>query len=190
MTENSQAVAEDLATPLAPVQTIASSHQGAGSALNEGQEFLSFTLGAEEYGIEILKVQEIKGYGAVTQLANAPAFIKGVVNLRGLIIPIVDMRIHFSLGKPIYNEATVVIILNISHQGETRVVGMVVDAVSDVLRLKPEEIKPAPEFGSVVNTDYLLGLGACNDRMLILIDIDRLMSSEEMGLLRTASARA
>lgn len=146
-------------------------------------EFLAFTLGDEEYGIDIQKVQEIRGYEAVTRIANAPEFIKGVVNLRGIIVPIVDMRIKFNLGTPTYNELTVVIILNISG----RVMGVVVDSVSDVITLTAEQIKPAPEMGAF-NTDYLIGLGTLDDRMLILIDIDRLMSSGEMGLIEKIAA--
>lgn len=149
-----------------------------------GQEFLAFTLGREEYGIDILKVQEIRGYEAVTRIANAPEFIKGVVNLRGIIVPIVDMRIKFQLGEPSYDQFTVVIILNIGG----RVVGMVVDSVSDVITLSPEQIKPAPEMGTALNTDYLIGLGTIDQRMLILVDIDRLMSSAEMGLIEKIAA--
>jgi purine-binding chemotaxis protein CheW len=149
-----------------------------------GLEFLAFTLGQEEYGIDILKVQEIRGYEAVTRIANAPDFIKGVVNLRGIIVPIVDMRIKFQLGEPTYDQFTVVIILNIAG----RVVGMVVDSVSDVTTLSPEQIKPAPEMGTALNTDYLIGLGTIDQRMLILVDIDKLMSSAEMGLIEKIAA--
>jgi purine-binding chemotaxis protein CheW len=149
-----------------------------------GNEFLAFTLGKEEYGIDILKVQEIRGYEAVTRIANAPEFIKGVVNLRGIIVPIVDMRIKFNLGEPTYDQFTVVIILNIAG----RVMGMVVDSVSDVITLTAEQIKPAPEMGTAFNTDYLIGLGTLDERMLILIDIDKLMSSSEMGLIDKIAA--
>ncbi|TFW06678.1 chemotaxis protein CheW [Oxalobacteraceae bacterium OM1] len=149
-----------------------------------GREFLAFTLGKEEYGIDILKVQEIRGYEAVTRIANAPEFIKGVVNLRGIIVPIVDMRIKFQLGEPTYDQFTVVIILNIGG----RIVGMVVDSVSDVITLNPEQIKPAPEMGTALNTDYLIGLGTIDQRMLILVDIDQLMSSAEMGLIEKIAA--
>ena len=147
-------------------------------------EFLAFTLGREEYGIHILKVQELRGYETPTQIANAPDFIKGVVNLRGIIVPIVDMRIKFQLGTPTYDQFTVVIILNIAG----RVVGMVVDSVSDVITLSPEQIKPAPEMGTALNTDYLIGLGTVEQRMLILVDIDKLMSSTEMGLIEQIAA--
>lgn len=149
-----------------------------------GQEYLAFKLGKEEYGIDILKVQEIRGYETVTRIANAPDFIKGVVNLRGIIVPIVDMRIKFNLGEPTYDQFTVVIILNIGG----RVVGMVVDSVSDVITLSPDQIKPAPEMGTALNTDYLVGLGTIDERMLILVDIDKLMSSAEMGLIDKIAA--
>ncbi len=147
-------------------------------------EFLAFTLGKEEYGIHILKVQELRGYEEPTRIANAPDFIKGVVNLRGIIVPIIDMRIKFNLGTPTYDQFTVVIILNIGG----RIVGMVVDSVSDVITLSPEQIKPAPEMGTALNTDYLIGLGTVDQRMLILVDIDKLMSSTEMGLIEKISA--
>lgn len=148
------------------------------------REFLAFKLGAEEYGIDILKVQEIRGYEAVTRIANAPEFLKGVVNLRGIIVPIVDMRIRFNLGEPGYDQFTVVIILNIAG----RVVGMVVDSVSDVTTLAPAQIRPAPGMGAAFSTDYLIGLGTLDERMLILVDIDRLMSSADMGLIDDLSA--
>jgi len=142
-------------------------------------EFLIFRLGKEEYGIEILKVQEIRGYDAITRIANAPEFIKGVINLRGVIVPIVDMRIKFNLGEAFYDQFTVVIILNLSG----RVIGIVVDGVSDVINLDIEHLRPAPEFGGVIDTEYIIGLGTMEERMLILVDIEKLMSTSEMGLL-------
>ncbi|SDX46381.1 purine-binding chemotaxis protein CheW [Collimonas sp. OK242] len=149
-----------------------------------GHEFLTFTLGKEEYGIDILKVQELRGYDNVTQIANAPDFLKGVVNLRGVITPIIDMRIKFKLDASSYDQFTVVVIL---HLGQ-RTVGMVVDGVSDVITLSSQQIKPAPEMGTVLNTDYLIGLGTLDDRMLILLDIDKLMSSDEIGLIDKLAA--
>lgn len=146
------------------------------------REYLAFKLGQEEHGIDILKVQEIRGYENVTRIANAPDFIKGVINLRGIIVPIVDMRIKFNLGEPSYDQFTVVIILSIAN----RVMGMVVDSVSDVTTLQPEQIRPAPQMGSALDTDYLIGLGTLEERMLILLDIERLMSSAEMGLVQPA----
>lgn len=142
-------------------------------------EFLTFCLGKEEYGIEILKVQEIRGYEAITQIANAPDFIKGVVNLRGIIVPIIDMRIKFCLSSVEYDQFTVVIILNVAG----RVMGIVVDGVSDVISLESEQIRPTPGLGSVIDTEYIMGLGTIDERMLILIDIEKMMRSSEMGLI-------
>ncbi|GAB2940722.1 chemotaxis protein CheW [Hafnia psychrotolerans] len=148
-----------------------------------GQEFLIFTLADEEYGIDILKVQEIRGYDQVTRIANTPAFIKGVTNLRGVIVPIIDLRVKFAQKNVVYNENTVVIVLNF----ENRVVGIVVDGVSDVLSLSQDQIRPAPEFAVTLSTEYLTGLGSLGERMLILVDIEKLLSSEEMALLESVA---
>jgi len=153
-------------------------HSSKAASEISGSEFLAFTLGKEEYGIDILKVQEIRGYEAVTRIANAPVFVKGVINLRGIIVPVVDMRIKFNLGTPTYDQFTVVIILNING----RIVGMVVDSVSDVTTLMPDQIKPPPDMDTTFNSDYLIGLGTIDERMLILVDIDKLMTSPDMGL--------
>lgn len=152
-----------------------------GAAVSAG-EYLTFVLGDEEYGIDILKVQEIRGYDAVTQIANTPEFIKGVVNLRGKIVPIVDLRIKFKLGNIEYNEFTVVIILNLNG----RVVGIVVDGVSDVMALKEDQLKDVPSLVTNIDTKYLTGLATVEEQMLILVDIEKLMSSEEMELIDTA----
>ncbi|KDE39109.1 Positive regulator of CheA protein activity (CheW) [Nitrincola lacisaponensis] len=143
------------------------------------QEFLTFTLGEEEYAIDILKVQEIRGYDAVTRIANTPDYIKGVINMRGVIVPVVDMRLKFHLGNATYDQFTVMIILNLGQ----RIVGMVVDSVSDVIALNPEEIRPAPDFGSTFDTQYLLGLASVGERMAIVVDIEKLMTSQDMGLI-------
>ncbi len=143
-------------------------------------EFLTFRLGAEEYGIDILKVQEIRSYEPPTRIANAPEFIKGVVNLRGVIVPIVDLRLKLGCPTADYNSFTVVIVLNVRN----RVVGAVVDSVSDVLELNRDAIRPAPELSSAaVDTSFITGIGTINDRMLILMDIEALMSSADMGLM-------
>ena len=158
--------------------------QGDGKS-RTGQEFLTFALGAEEYGIDILKVQEIRGYEKVTHIVNAPGFIKGVINLRGTIVPIIDLRLKFALGSAEYTAFTVVIILNVSN----RVVGVVVDSVSDVIQLDPEEIREAPALSSTdLDTRFIRGLATLNERMVILMDIEALMSSAEMGLMDAATA--
>lgn len=146
--------------------------------LGEAREVLTFTLGKEEYGIDILKVQEIRGYDIVTTIPNSPAYLKGVINLRGVIVPIVDLRIQFNLGEVKYDQFTVVIILNIGK----RVVGVVVDSVSDVTTLTAEQIQPAPQLGNGVKAEYLSGMGTIDERMLILLDIEKLMSENDLPL--------
>ncbi len=153
-------------------------HEAARAAASAAGEFLTFRLGAEEYGIDILKVQEIRSYEQPTRIANAPAFIKGVVNLRGVIVPIVDLRVKLGCATVDYNSFTVVIVLNV----RGRVVGAVVDSVSDVLELTQDSIKPSPEMASAVDTSFITGISSVNERMLILMDIEALMASPEMGL--------
>lgn len=156
---------------------------GASAVAPGNGEYLSFRLGGEEYGINILKVQEIRGYEASTRMVNAPPYVLGVLNLRGVIVPILDMRIRFGMADVVYDSQTVTIVLNIGD----RVVGMVVDAVSDVVALKGEDIKPAPEFSGAVSTAQVIGIATVvqgdAQRMLILLDIEKLMSSADMGLM-------
>jgi len=146
-------------------------------------EFLSFRLGGEEYGIDILRVQEIRSYEPPTRIANAPHFIKGVVNLRGVIVPIVDLRLRLACESADDTASTVVIVLNV----RGRVIGAVVDSVSDVLALGVDSIKPAPEMSAAGASGCIMGIGCVKsgdvERMLILTDIDALMSSAEMGLM-------
>lgn len=147
------------------------------------RECLTFRLGAEEYGIDILRVQEIRGYEAPTRIANAPDFIKGVLNLRGVIVPIVDLRMKFGLERADYGATTVTIVINVAG----RTVGAVVDSVSDVIEMSKDQVKPAPEFNASVDPNHVIGIGvvrqAEHERMLILLDIAGLMSSEAMGLI-------
>ena len=142
------------------------------------REFLAFKLGAEEYGIDILRVQEIRSYEAPTRIANAPAELKGVVNLRGVIVPIIDLRIRLQLAQIRYDEFTIVIVLNIAE----RVLGVVVDAVADVISLTAEQMRPVPELGGAIAEDHLLAIGAVDDRMLILVDIEKFMGSTPAAL--------
>jgi purine-binding chemotaxis protein CheW len=147
-------------------------------------EFLSFALGSEEYGVDILKVKEIRGYDAVTRLPDAPDYIKGVINLRGTIVPVVDMRLKFRLEHAEYTALTVMIVLNVAD----RVVGMVVDSVSDVVQLSAEQVRAVPEIGATIDRQFLTGIGTLDERMLILLDIERLMVSTEMGLVTAQAA--
>ncbi|WP_114814247.1 chemotaxis protein CheW [Paraburkholderia kururiensis] len=146
------------------------------------QEFVTFRLGNEEYGIDILHVQEIRSYDEPTRIANAPPFVKGVINLRGVIVPIVDLRLKFALERADYDDSTVVIVLNVA----ARTVGVVVDAVSDVLELSPGDRRPAPAFGASVDASFITDLatvaGDDGERMLILLDIEQLIAGADIGL--------
>ena len=142
------------------------------------REFLAFKLGAEEYGIDILRVQEIRSYEKPTRIAGTPEFIKGVINLRGVIVPIIDMRQKLQMQAANYDAFTVVIVLHIGH----RVVGMVVDAVSDVITLQPEQLRPAPPVSAGLAGEHLLAIGALDERLLILVDIEKLMCGADIGL--------
>ncbi len=147
-------------------------------ALSDGSQFLTLKLGTEEYAIDILRVQEIRSYEEPTRMVNAPSFVKGVVNLRGVIVPIVDLRLKLNIGAADYNEFTVVIILNV----RGTVVGAVVDAVSDVVTLTRESIKPAPQFESGIDARFITGLVTLGDRMLIVMNMEALMSAAELGM--------
>ncbi|HEY8519031.1 MAG TPA: chemotaxis protein CheW [Gammaproteobacteria bacterium] len=147
------------------------------------RELLVFRLGDEEYGIDILSVQEIRRYEAVTRIVNTPEFIKGVINMRGTIVPIVDLRIKFKLEKVVYDDFTVVVILNVAD----RVVGIVVDAVSDVIAVDDESLRPAPQFAGHVDDDYLDGLATVDQRMIIVVNIESLITTPELGLVDEAA---
>jgi purine-binding chemotaxis protein CheW len=150
------------------------------------REVLVFVLGGEEYAVDILKVQEIRGYEKVTAIPAAPAYLKGVVNLRGIIVPVIDMRIKFGMAEPKYDSFTVVIILRVAG----RVIGIVVDGVSDVVALAPSEVKPAPALGSIVDSGFLAGLATQGDRMILLLEIEKFLSSGEMNLVAGATEAA
>ena len=177
----------DMITEASVVARHEAQRHAAGGAVARAQagsgEFLTFRLGEEEYGIDILRVQEIRSYEPPTRIANAPEFIKGVVNLRGVIVPIIDLRLKLGCASSEVNDFTVVIVLNV----RGRVIGAVVDSVSDVLELTSEQIKPAPELSTHVDAGFITGIGAVKNgdalRMLILMDIEGLMSSAEMGLI-------
>ena len=143
------------------------------------QEFLSFVLGDENYALDIMSVKEIRGYEAVTKIANAPTFVKGVLNLRGDIVPIVDLRMKFHIGQATYNEFTIVIMLSVNE----RIVGVVVDAVSDVVKLSAQKILPPPEFGVSFDSRFLRGLATVDNKMIILVNIAALINSDELSLM-------
>jgi purine-binding chemotaxis protein CheW len=159
---------------------------GAGAARDEAREVLVFVLGGEEYAVDILKVQEIRGYEKVTPIPSAPAYLKGVVNLRGIIVPVIDMRIKFGMAEPRYDSFTVVIILRVTG----RVIGVVVDGVSDVVRLAPADVKAAPSLGSIVDSGFLAGLATQGERMILLLEIEKFLSSGEINLVSQATGAA
>ena len=156
--------------------------QARSAAREATREVLVFVLGKEEYGVDILKVQEIRGYEKVTPIPAAPAYLKGVINLRGIIVPVIDLRIKFGLADPKYDSFTVVIILQL----DSRVIGMVVDGVSDVVALAASDVKAAPQLGSLVDSSFLAGLATQGERMVLLLDIEKFLSSAELNLLGQA----
>ncbi len=149
---------------------------------DEGEQLLTFLLAGEEYGVDILRVQEIKGWDSVTVIPNTPEYIKGVINLRGTIIPIIDLRLRFSLESIDYGPTTVVIVLRVELEGRSRIMGIIVDAVSDVYNVPEEGMKPPPDFGALVDTEYVSGLMSVDEKMVIALDIDRLLNADELAL--------
>ena len=160
------------------MESVSSQEKLLAASVGDSKEYLTFMLGEEQYGLAIIQVKEIRGYEKVTPIANAPKFIKGVLNLRGDIVPIIDLRIKFNIPDPTYNEFTIVIMLHVHN----RVVGIVVDGVSDVVRLTEDEVRPPPDFGVIFDSRFLKGLATVDDHMVILVNIEQLISSEEIGL--------
>ena len=150
----------------------------------ENREFLTFLLAGEEYGVDILRVQEIKGWDSVTNIPNTPEYIRGVINLRGTIVPIIDMRLRFNLEAKEYDATTVVIVLNAKSSGnQDRTMGVVVDAVSDVYNVPLKDIKPSPDFGTAVDTEFVTGLATVDETMVIVLDIDHMLNAAELAVL-------
>jgi len=146
----------------------------------EADQYLTFIMADEEYGVDILRVQEIRGWEHVTPVPNTPKYIKGVINIRGTIVPLVDLRTRFGVEEIPYGPTTVVIVLKVMGAKSERIMGIVVDAVADVYNIEAEKIKPAPDFGSVVSIEYVKGLSSIDEKMLILLEIDKLLSSDEL----------
>lgn len=151
------------------------------SASDEGQQYLTFILAGEEYGVDILRVQEIKGWDSVTHIPNTPEYVRGVINIRGTIVPIIDMRIRFDIEQLAYGPTTVVIVLRVQGENGDRIMGVVVDGVSDVYNMSDEDIKDAPDFGSAVDTKFVKGLATVNEKMVIILDIDHMLNSQELN---------
>jgi purine-binding chemotaxis protein CheW len=149
----------------------------------DGSQYLTFTLGQEEYGVEILKVQEIKGYAAITPIPNTPPYIKGVMNLRGTIIPVVDLRAKFGLAATEYNQFTVIIVVRVG----AKVIGVIVDAVSDVLNIPSTDIQAAPDFGAQVETRFISGMAKAGEKLVVLLEIEKVIGDDEIAALGSAS---
>lgn len=147
----------------------------------EDDQYLTFMLAGEEYGVDILRVQEIKGWDNVTPIPNTPNYIKGVINLRGTIVPIIDLRERFSLESISYGPTTVVIVLKVNSEKGSRTMGIVVDAVSEVYNISQETLKPAPDFGQAISTDFVMGLATVEEQMVIVLDIDHLLNSSVLN---------
>src|SRR5579872_1243320 len=153
-------------------------------SLVDAGQFLTFSLGHEEYGIELLKVQEIKGYSAITPIPNTPAHIKGVMNLRGAVIPIVDLRIRFGMEAIEYTQFHVIIVINVG----AKVIGLLVDAVSDVLNVGAEDMRPAPDFGAQADTRFISGMASAGDKVAVLLDTDTLLSDVDLAVAAEVSS--
>ncbi len=145
-------------------------------------QYLTFIMAGEEYGVDILRVQEIKGWDSVTPLPNTPKYVKGVINLRGTIVPIIDLRHRFNLETVPYGATTVVIMLKVLSETGQRIMGIVVDAVSEVYNVATDDVKPAPDFGGAVESEVVRGLATVDEKMLILLDIDQLLTDKEIKL--------
>ena len=158
---------------------------GLGADLGNADQYLTFMLNGEEYGVDILRVQEIKGWAPTTKIPNTPEYIQGVMNLRGAIVPIIDLRQRFSMPSVEYTATTVVIVLKVHDDGGERTIGFVVDAVSDVYNVSAEQFKDAPDFGDHVKTEFIRALATVDEKMVILLDIDRLISADDMMVATT-----
>ena len=146
----------------------------------EGDQYLTFMLAGEEYGVDILRVQEIKGLSGVTEIPNTPEFVLGVINLRGTVIPVVDLRLRFGMQSLEYSKVTVVIVMRVHKEGGERIMGFVVDTVSDVYNIVSQDISEAPDFGSQVDTSFVTGLASVDDKMVIVLDVDQLASEDDL----------
>lgn len=149
-------------------------------------KYLTFVLATEEYAVDILRVQEIKGWSRVTPIPNTPDYICGVINLRGTIVPIIDLRLRFGLERLEYGAMTVVVVVKVISGNKERIMGIVVDAVSDVYDITEGDIKPAPDFGSVISIEFVRGLATVGDKMVIVLDIDKLLNSAELSVMESA----
>ena len=162
------------------VQTMTNPIHGGTDPGGSTDQYLTFMLGEEEFGVDILRVQEIKGWEQATAIPNTPEYIRGVMNLRGTVVPIIDLRRRFELDSADYTATTVVIVLKVEGEHSTRTMGFVVDAVSEVYNVAVDNLQPAPDFGTRVNTQFVRGLAVIEEKMIILLDFDRLISLDSV----------
>mgnify|MGYP006423019873 CR=1 FL=1 len=146
--------------------------------VGEGDQYLTFNLGDEEYGVDILRVQEIRAWDTVTPLPNTPPYVKGVINMRGTIVPVIDLRERFGMEMLQYTQFTVVVLVRVLSGDRERIMGLIVDALSEVYGITEDQLRPPPDFGTVIRTDFIQGLATMEDKMVIILDVDRLLGED------------
>ncbi|MGM0450544.1 MAG: chemotaxis protein CheW [Pseudomonadota bacterium] len=146
--------------------------------VGDGDQYLTFTLGDEEYGVDILRVQEIRAWDTATPIPNTPPYVKGVINMRGTIVPVVDLRERFGMETLEYTQFTVVVLVKVIHGDRERIMGLIVDALSEVYGINEDQLRPPPEFGTVIRTDFIRGLATMEDKMVIVLDVDSLLGDD------------
>jgi purine-binding chemotaxis protein CheW len=155
----------------------------------EGGKFLTFLMANEKYGLEILKVREIMGMMDVTSVPTTPAFVRGVINLRGKVIPVVDLRLKFGLEAKEDTQRTCIIVVHLTHTAQEMTMGIIVDEVSDVLDIDQNQIEPPPSFGANIRTDFILGMGKVDQKVMTMLDIDRVLSDQEVALVESSAEK-
>lgn len=178
---------DELQAEISQANSRAPSAGDSANPMDREGKYLTFSLSEEEYGIGILKIKEIIGMMAITSVPQTPAFVKGVINLRGKVIPVVDLRLRFGMPSIDYDERTCIIVVEIGAHGVNVVIGIVVDSVSEVLNIKGEDIEDTPTFGTRLNTDYILGMAKMDGKVKILLDIAEVLGADDLALLAKAA---
>jgi purine-binding chemotaxis protein CheW len=179
----------DNQTTATMVKTGQEAHGVNPASVLEGGKFLTFLMANEKYGLEILKVREIMGMMDVTSIPTTPAFIRGVINLRGKVIPVVDLRLKFGIEAKEDTQRTCIIVVHLTHTAQEMIVGIIVDEVSEVLDIDQDQIEPPPSFGADIRTDFILGMGKVDQKVMTLLDIDRVLSEREIALVESSSGK-
>ncbi len=176
-------------TTATTVKTRQEAHGVNQARVPEGGKFLTFLMANEKYGLEILKVREIMGMMAVTSVPTTPAFIRGVINLRGKVIPVIDLRLKFRIKAKEDTERTCIIVVQLAHPGQEMIMGIIVDEVSDVLDIDQDQIEPPPSFGVNIRTDFILGMGKVDQKVMTMLDIDRVLTEQEVALVESSAEK-